>query len=217
MSRGRALSHAWALSCAAAIGLAAAVAGACGNDIRSYEDPHVAIVINAQIVLGTGHYNVAVRAVRIAFSDVEEASATGDLVARKGLRIVALACARSLGAVLPSGAAATTPAERAQSLEWAVRTLRHLAAVRKDQPWPLTDLAEALARIPASRAEAKAILEGLAQREVVSSAEGYATLAALRAEQGDTKGREEALARCKPMTLTPNLCRAPAATVLPGT
>lgn len=210
MSRGPVLRRAWALSCAATIGLAATVAGACGNDIRAFEDQHVPMVVNAQTVLATGHYQAAVRAVRVAFPDVEDASSATDRVAMRGLRVMALACARSLGAVTPKGAVATTSAERAASLEWAVRALRSIAVLRKDQPWPMTDLAEALAKITAHRAEAQTILEGLAQREVVSSAEGYATLAALRAEHGDAKGSDEALARCKPMTLTPTLCRVPA-------
>jgi hypothetical protein len=45
-----------------------------------------------------------------------------------------------------------------------------------------TDLGEALAKIPSERAEAVRILGQLADRDLLTKAEGYAALACLRAE-----------------------------------
>lgn len=69
-----------------------------------------------------------------------------------------------------------------------------------------TELAEALARLPEFRAEARSLLEKLAARDLIASAQGYAALAELRAGAGDVDGGKVALLRCQKMSKTPALC-----------
>ena len=63
-------------------------------------------------------------------------------------------------------------------------------------PRDASNLAEALALLPAHHAEAKAILEDLAAKDVITSASAYAALARLRAAASDTEGAKAALQQC---------------------
>jgi hypothetical protein len=216
MGHGVSRRYGWALSLAAALTLTAAAATPCGNDVRPIQDPKVATVLLARDALAAGKFQLAAHLVRTVFPAVDTASPGDNPASIKGLRIIALAAVRSLGAVTPAGEGAASPAQRADSLAWAVRALRSIDAERKNDAWRRSDLGEALAKIEASRAEAREILEDLAAKDVLATAEGYAALAGLRAERGDGAGREDALARCKRMTLTPAICKAPAP-ARPGT
>jgi hypothetical protein len=92
-----------------------------------------------------------------------------------------------------------TDADRKANLEWAARTLRAVAEARHDDPAARTELAEGLSRLDEGRAEARSILEELAAKDLITSSNGYATLATLRAMAGDDVGRRAALERCKSM------------------
>jgi hypothetical protein len=59
--------------------------------------------------------------------------------------------------------------------------------------------------------EAKAILEDLAQKDVLATPYAYAALAQLRDAAGDAAGRDEALAKCRTMAASKSICAAPAA------
>lgn len=73
-----------------------------------------------------------------------------------------------------------------------------------------TELAEALAKVDSHKAEAKQLLETLAQKDLIASPQGYATLAELRSAAGDSAGQKVALKRCESMAKTSNVCRASA-------
>ena len=95
--------------------------------------------------------------------------------------------------------------KRAELLAQAVEMLEEFAKASPNDAAKQTDLGEALAKTRPR--EARKILERLAKRDVVSTAYAYAALARLRAADGDAKGRDEALARCKPMTKVKSICR----------
>jgi hypothetical protein len=115
-----------------------------------------------------------------------------------GVRLMALASVRSDGDIRSDlGWSSWTPGERARNVAWGVSRLRMLTVA---EPWNTaakTDLGEALSRAPATRDEARAILEPLATSGGMSSPEGYAALALVRVEAGDTTGAELASAACE--------------------
>jgi predicted Zn-dependent protease len=95
--------------------------------------------------------------------------------------------------------------KRAELLAQASSMLEEFAKARPNDAAKQADLGEALAKTRPR--EARKILEGLAKRDVVSTPYAYAALARLRAADGDEKGRDEALARCKPMAKVESICR----------
>jgi hypothetical protein len=124
-------------------------------------------------------------------------------LADRALRILALATVRADGAV--------DARDRTAALDWSVRVLRELAARRDNNPSYQTDLGEALAKLPSGHAEAAKILGELADKDLLTSAEGYAALARLRAESGDKASRDALVKRCETMTKTPAaVCAVPA-------
>ncbi len=138
----------------------------------------------------------------------------GSLVGRAE-RVLAVALSRSQGAlavqnevpaeVLGSWLGAKE-GESAANLQWAVQVLRRQSSAKTDDVALKTDLAEAMARVPEHRAEARAILEDLAKRDLIASPEGYAALASLRSESGDQNGQKLALKRCEAMAKTQEAC-----------
>jgi hypothetical protein len=63
-----------------------------------------------------------------------------------------------------------------------------------------TDLGEALSKLPETRAEALTIPDGLARKDLLTSAQGYPALAELRFAAGDRAGSEEARKRFERMS-----------------
>jgi hypothetical protein len=130
----------------------------------------------------------------------------------RALRIMALASARTDGGVNAGGSfTGVTAADRAANLAWSVGTMRTLDTQRVNNPSYHTDLGEVLAHVPEHKAEAARILGELADKDLLTSAEGYAALARLRAEKGDKDTRDALVKRCETMTKTPALCAVPAA------
>jgi hypothetical protein len=114
-----------------------------------------------------------------------------------GVRLMALASVRSGGRV-PSelGWSSWTPLERSQNVAWGVQRLRMLAVARPSSSSARTDLGEALARSPSTQDEARTVLEALESSKDMASPEGYAALAFLRDQSGDTAGAELASEEC---------------------
>jgi hypothetical protein len=121
----------------------------------------------------------------------------------RALRTLALASVRAEGTSEPSYA----------SLTWSVQVLRALNAQHDNNPSYQSDLGEALAKHPRGREEALMILNHLADKDLLTSAEAYAALARMKAEGGDKEGRDALVKRCEAMTKTPEkVCAVPAVT-----
>lgn len=88
-------------------------------------------------------------------------------------------------------------AERYRVLAEAVQSLRSRLAENPDDPIRRTDLGEALAASHGHETEARRLLEGLASKDLVTSAHAYAALSRLRQRAGNAKGAAEALERCR--------------------
>jgi len=71
----------------------------------------------------------------------------------------------------------------------------------------MTELGEALAKFDGSQDEARAILEGLAARDLIASPQGYRALADLRRQRGDEAGQTLAMKRCESMASSSSICR----------
>jgi hypothetical protein len=79
-----------------------------------------------------------------------------------------------------------------------------------NHPDRLADLGEALASVADHREEATRMLEYLAERDLMTSAHGWAALARLRRASGNAAGADGALARCRTRTKIQSVCRADA-------
>tara|TARA_R110002073_G_scaffold336577_1_gene535918 strand:+ start:1436 stop:2026 length:591 start_codon:yes stop_codon:yes gene_type:complete len=75
-----------------------------------------------------------------------------------------------------------------------------------DNPRFVARLAEAYAYYPKRKAEARALLEDLAERGLMPDAFAYATLAQVRYDLGDRPGAREAIASCKKLDARKRLC-----------
>lgn len=191
-----ALALALALSAAAAPRLA----DACGNSIRRVVDSDVRAVQSAELMLAQGNYAQAISVLRLEFGDRGLVfDKTRRPVGARAQRILAVAVARTRGAT-PIGMDLGGPSEakRQAAVAWAVLTLRiqHTGAAGSD-PVRTTELAEALALQPSGRAEALGLLQDLATRDLVPSAEGWALLGELTRERGDMDASRKAVERCK--------------------
>jgi hypothetical protein len=126
---------------------------------------------------------------------------------RKALHAMAVALARTGGGLkVPGAFYATTDKARAANVDWAIVTLRKLDEQRVNDPVTQAELAEALAQSPSHKDEALTLLAGLAARDVMGSAHGYAVLTRLRLEKRDLEGAADASRRCLTMTKTPTVC-----------
>lgn len=181
---------------------------ACGESIAFEIDPNVLLLSQAEGNLNGGKPRSAALDALKVFPKIKEAKPGSSPLLARAQRVVAMSIVRTDG-LLTAGKVftASTSDERRANLEWAVATLRRLSAAKKNNPAAETDLAEALARLPETQSEALATLDKLARKDLVTSANGYATLAKLRKAAGDDAGSEvamkkyEALAKkAKPQT-----------------
>jgi hypothetical protein len=192
-----------------AVAAAPRAADACGNAVYREIDSKSQLVASAEQALSDGHYARAAAKAVEAFPALKIVKPGDVPLADRALRILALASVRADGGIHANGFKARTAGDRATNLDWSVATLRGLNAKRPNNPSLETDLGEALTKVPGSRDEAKKLLGDLADKDLLTSAEGYAALAGLRAESGDKAARDEAVRRCEAMTKTPRLCAAP--------
>ena len=86
--------------------------------------------------------------------------------------------------------------------------LRKLSADKAHEPNIESQLGEALAALDGGQTEAREILERLAKADVITSPEGYAVLAKLRAAAGDSNGEKVAMSRCQAMSSGSARCEA---------
>jgi len=191
--------------------LAPSSASACGGEWYPIfqVDPRIKGVDNAEDALDEGKTLAAAGSVVRMIPHIRKLDVTKAKIVQRAGRVLALATARYDGALpvgreVPWYAQGTwlgrTEAARRANLDWAARTLRAIAQARRDDPAARTELAEALARVDTTRDEARSILEELAGKDLITSPNGYATLASLRELAGDDAGRRAALDRCKAMS-----------------
>jgi hypothetical protein len=208
-----------ALAAFAFTGMRTAPAAACGDEwYPVYEvDPRIKGVDRAEDKFDDGKMLSAAGSIVRMIPHIKTLSPTRTKLIQRAHRVLAVTVARYDGALpigkeVPDYAQGTwlgkTEADRAQNLAWAAKTLRAVAAARNDDPAARTELAEALARVDSSRAEARTILEELAGKDLITSAEGYSTLATLRDGAGDAAGKQAALDRCKAMAKGESACVA---------
>jgi hypothetical protein len=212
MTSGQWVRVVWALSVVVPMATAALPydARACGTEVYRQIDTKTQVVAQAEQALADGHLRRAAEKAVQAFPALKIVKPGAVPLADRALRILALADVRSDGGLVANGFAARSAADHLANLEWAIATLRVLNAQRPNNPSYQTDLGEALARVPAHHQEAQKLLGELAARDLLTSAEGYAALARLRAESGDVSARDEAVKRCEAMSKTPKACAVPA-------
>jgi hypothetical protein len=198
-------------------GLLARDARACGGEWypEVMVDPRIHGVAQAEKNLAAGNRLAAAASVIRMMPHIKTLkSKPGTLVARAE-RVLAVALSRSSGALdvsreVPSevlGAWRGASSDEANAnLEWSVSILKRQSESKGDDVALKTDLAEAMARAPGHREEARAILEELAKGDLIASPEGYAALASLRNERGDSDGQKLALQRCEAMAKSPDAC-----------
>ena len=193
------------------------LAEACGNAVILQTDASVRAIKEAGEKLDDGSPREAAAIVEKTIENVEMARVNVVttnkwlLLVNRGLRVYALAAARTGGALGP--VPATKPELRKQNVDWATAILKGLTAVKPNDAAARTDYGEVLATSKPS--EAKAILEELAQKDVLATPYAYAALARLRDAEGDAAGRDEALAKCRTMASNKSVCGAPAAAPAP--
>lgn len=191
-------------------------AAACGGEWFPEQtvDPRIHGIARAEQLLSHDRLAAAASVIRMIPHIKSLKAAPGSLVGRAE-RVLAVALSRSQGA-LPVEAEVSapvlaafrgrTPAEALANLEWSARVLERQSTAKADDVSLKTDLAEALARLPERRAEARALLEDLSKRDLIASPEGYAALASLRSASGDVDGKKAALERCQAMAKTQGVC-----------
>ncbi len=212
MKNGALVRAVWAMAFVLPLGAAAApgAASACGTAVYREIDSGSQLVAKAEQALSDGKLaSAASRAVQ-AFPALKIIKPGQLPLADRALRIMALVTVRSDGGISPAAGLTKVDAERSANLEWSIGVLRGLNTKRMNNPSYQTDLGEALAKVPAYHGEALKILGELAEKDLLTSAEGYAALARLRAENGEGDARDAAVKRCEAMTKTPQVCAAPA-------
>ena len=218
MKSGSLVRAVWAMGFVLPLCVAAApgAARACGGEVYREMDSSTQIVAQAEQALSQGKYQQAVAKAVQAYPALKIIKPGTLHLTDRGLRIIALASVRADGAVSGGNFKAGSEADRTANLEWSVTQLRGLNAQRANNPSLQTDLGEAMSKLPAYHAEASKLLEELAAKDLVTSAEGYAALAHLRAEAGNAAGREAALKMCANMTKDAKICVAPEAAPAPA-
>jgi hypothetical protein len=206
-----------ASGCTGALGAIAGPALACGGEWAPEVqiDYRVHGIARAEKQFDEGKISEAAASVIRMMPHIASLNPHRSTVVERAQRILAVAAARSDGKLaiareVPDYAQGTwlgrTAEQRQKNLDFAVLALRQINDIKKDDPSAQTDLAEALAQVPAHQAEARQILEGLAKKDLIASPEGYAALAELRSLAGDAQGQKLALERCAKMAKSSAAC-----------
>ncbi len=206
-----------ALGTCLGLGSVSREAAACGGEWypEVMVDPRIHGVAQAEKALNSGNRLAAAASVIRMMPHIKSLKSKPSSLVGRAERVLAVALSRSQGA-LP--VASEVPldvlgsfqgvkdGESGANLAWSVTVLARQSAAKQDDVGLKTDLAEAMARVPERRAEARAILEDLAKRDLIASPEGYAALAQLRSQSGDSDGQKLALKRCEAMAKSQDAC-----------
>ncbi len=193
-------------------------AAACGGEWYPEAiqvDPRIHGVAQAEKALAAGDRLAAAASVIRMMPHIKTLKAKPSSLVGRAERVLAVALSRSGGALPASrevprevlGAwEGVKEGDPARNLAWSVDVLRRQASAKADDVVLRTELAEAMARVPEHRSEARGLLEDLAKRDLIASPEGYAALASLRRQSGDTSGQALALKRCEAMAKRQDAC-----------
>ncbi|HMJ14687.1 MAG TPA: hypothetical protein VK524_24920 [Polyangiaceae bacterium] len=215
----KALMFVVAAGCFSTLAVEANEARACGGEWAPEVqiDHRIQGVARAEKMFDAGKADQAAASVIRMMPHIATLKASRSTLVERAQRILAVAVARADGALpveheVPSYAQGSwvgaKQGQRQANLTWAIQALREVGELKKDDPSVQTDLAEALAKVPEHQNEARTLLESLAKRDLVSTPEGYATLAELRSRAGDAKGQKLALERCAAMAKSSAVCRS---------
>lgn len=183
-------------------------AQACHNSVERVLDATTRSVRLAETLLTHGAYQAAVKEALAAFPMVLQLT---HRARRAGLfaraqRVVALAAVRSGGAVrLASHMSGKTASQKAANLAWAAMLLR-MHHARTNDVVVQVELAEALAALPAERAEAYGLLKELGDGDVLPTARAWGLLAELARDRGDVGAAERADRRCREIAPKDGIC-----------
>jgi hypothetical protein len=188
------------------VGSAAQPAHACIEVVVFTVDKASQDIARADRALEQGRPVVAYRVAHRTRRELEahrrtERDPNADRLIARALRITAVAVVRLDGQTPITSRAARRGVVRGRqdrSLRWALGQLREVRAQHPNDPVAEAQYAEALARFPEHRAEARTILTRLAERDLMPGAHGYATLARLLDRSGPLFSR--ALDRCQAMS-----------------
>ena len=197
--------------------LTSASALACGGEWypELQIDPRIHGVAEAEKATARGDYVAAAGSVLRMMPHIKTLAVTSDPLVARAERVLAVAIARSNGrlhieAEVPSEFLGhwrgLSSADQTKNLAWSVSALRAELKLKKDDPGVTTELGEALSKQDGGQAEARALLEALAARDLVASPEGYKALAELRFQQGDEAGQKLAMKRCVSMAAASTVC-----------
>jgi hypothetical protein len=209
----------WVAAFGTCLGLGAVSrdAQACGGEWypEVAVDPRIHGVAQAEKSLASGNRVAAAASVLRMMPHIKSLKAKPGSLVGRAERVLAVALSRSNGALkvsqeVPLEVLASWAGSRAgesdANLAWSVDVLKRQSDAKQDDVALKTDLAEAMSRVPTRRAEARAMLEELAKRDLIASPEGYAALAELRSQSGDADGQKLALKRCEAMAKSQDAC-----------
>jgi hypothetical protein len=170
----------------------------------------------AEKQMQNGDYDSAAATVLRVIPHIQNYESTvKDPIINRGMRVLALAAARTGGEVdiankidrrlkRKLGISGDNKAEI--PMAWAVSALQSIADGKTDDAIAQAELGEAMAKSESHEAAGRELLEKLADKDVLTSAEAYKALAELRADAGNEDGRVAALARCKAMAKDAAVC-----------
>jgi hypothetical protein len=205
----RALAVLGVVSCASLLGRPSS-ARACINGIELEWERQVysqaGQIAVAETELTNGRPVSAAGRVREQFPQIRGLDAKAAPLARRALRVYALAIVRADGKVEEAQGWA-----RWGNLEWAHETLRDLEAASPNNPAKQADLAEAQIALPHARQLGVTRLEDLDGRDLLGSPYAYLALARARQAEGDHGGTLAAVRRCAMMSSDRRRCEMPVA------
>jgi len=206
--KGLAVRFALGLAALAAIPSLSHEAAACGDVFIPEVDHRIQGLANAEKSMKDGKLVASAQSIVRMFPEIRTVNPGKDGMLQRAQRTLAIAIVRTDGAIdLDPTWRGKTQAERAKNVTWAVQALERVRQQRPNDPSVDTDLGEALSKVDGRHEEARNLLQGLADRDLVSTPEGYAVLGKLQEEAGNNEARDAAVKRCAAMAKDGSICQ----------
>ncbi len=192
---------------------------ACGNEVEARVDFRIALLANAERNTSEGRHRLALDALKIVLPKTGS-EPTGDPLVDRAFALAALGVARVDGRYDLRGVETKGERGPSEALATALSLAEHFHRAKKDDSVAKTNFAEVLSHFPNRRGEAKRLLSELEEKDMMTSAYGYAALARLRADAGvgappwlspaltalERAPQEVAKARCARMASVKEIC-----------